>query len=35
MHPAPFAYKAPHSVAEAIQLLRSHEDSKILPEATA
>lgn len=30
MHPAPFAYKAAHSVEEAIQLLRSHEDSKIL-----
>ncbi|NCV23000.1 MAG: hypothetical protein EBV45_13790, partial [Chloroflexi bacterium] len=30
MHPAPFAYKEAHSVEEAIQLLRSHEDSKIL-----
>ena len=30
MHPAPFAYRVAHTVEEALELLRTHEDAKIL-----
>ena len=30
MHPAPFAYRVAHTIEEALELLRTHEDAKIL-----
>lgn len=30
MHPAPFAYRVAHTVEEALDLLRTHEDAKVL-----
>jgi carbon-monoxide dehydrogenase medium subunit len=30
MHPAPFAYRVAHTVEEALELLRTHQDAKVL-----